>query len=177
LTLSPGRPVLDLAGGERQTRRMAHIYMTFDFGTDEEKAQLARHKLDGWKQAFRLDKKLLYKFERSAEPGGDARDQDEKPAKKEAAKPEKGTKSAKAGKKASSTEKAKVDGGEKTAATPPGPVKLHLRLAFSGHEKMTEERWLKRIPGEEPFSEAAPKVLKPSDAGFGEIEGKFESLE
>jgi hypothetical protein len=46
---------------------MAHTYLLFDFGTDEEKAQLARHKLEGWKQAFRLDKKLLYKFER-AEP-------------------------------------------------------------------------------------------------------------
>ena len=46
---------------------MAHIYMQFDFATDEEKAQLARHKLEVWKQAFRLDKKLLYKFERSGE--------------------------------------------------------------------------------------------------------------
>ena len=43
---------------------MAHTYLIFDFGTDEEKAQLARHKLEGWKQAFRLDKKLQYKLER-----------------------------------------------------------------------------------------------------------------
>ena len=43
---------------------MAHIYMHFDFGADEEKAQEARHKLDVWKQAFRLDKKLQYKLER-----------------------------------------------------------------------------------------------------------------
>jgi hypothetical protein len=155
---------------------MAHIYMTFDFGTDEEKAQLARHKLDGWKQAFRLDKKLLYKFDRPAEPGDDAKERDEEPVKKEAAKSEKGTKSGKAGKKASTKEKANVDGGEKTAA-PARPVKLHLRLAFSGHEKMTEERWVKRIPGEEPFKESAQKVLKPNDSGFAEIEGKFDSLE
>src|SRR6266446_3156815 len=47
-----------------QTRIMAHIYIRFDFGTDEEKAQQARHKLDGWKQAFRLDKRLLYKLDR-----------------------------------------------------------------------------------------------------------------
>jgi len=40
---------------------MAHSYIKLDFGTDEEKAQQARHKLDGWKQAFRLDKRLLYK--------------------------------------------------------------------------------------------------------------------
>ena len=45
---------------------MAHIYLTFDFAKDEEKAQQARHKLEGWKQAFRLDKKLLYKVERIA---------------------------------------------------------------------------------------------------------------
>ena len=153
--------------------------MTFDFGTDEEKAQLARHKLDGWKQAFRLDKKLLYKFERPAEPDGDVKEDDEKPPKKEAAKAEKGgkAKAGKAGKKAHTKEKAKGDDGEKVAAVPAGPVKLHLRLAFSGHEKMTEERWVKRIPEEEPFSEAVPKVLRDSDAGFGEIEGKFDSLE
>jgi hypothetical protein len=41
------------------------------------------------------------------------------------------------------------------AVTLTGPVKLHLRLAFSGHEKMTEERWLKRIPTEEPFKGAS----------------------
>src|SRR6267142_7155741 len=56
---------LDVQG--RQTRCMAHIYMSFDFGTDEEKAQQARHKLEMWKQAFRLDKKLLYKFERTGD--------------------------------------------------------------------------------------------------------------
>src|SRR5271165_3028785 len=50
-----------------QTQPMAHIYMQFDFSSDEEKAQLARHKLEVWKQAFRLDKKLLYRFERSGE--------------------------------------------------------------------------------------------------------------
>jgi hypothetical protein len=48
---------------------MAHTYLLFDFGTDEEKAQLARHKLEGWKQAFRLDKKLLYKLERAETEG------------------------------------------------------------------------------------------------------------
>jgi hypothetical protein len=42
---------------------------------------------------------------------------------------------------------------------------------------MTEERWLKRIPTEEPFKEAAPETVKPSDATFAEMEGKFEALE
>src|SRR5712692_3293159 len=59
-----GRSHLDLACGASQTRFMAHSYIRFDFGTDEEKAQQARHKLDGWRQAFRLDKKLQYKLDR-----------------------------------------------------------------------------------------------------------------
>src|SRR6202790_4674099 len=56
---------LDLPPPPSQTNFMAHPYLLFDFGTDEEKAQLARHKLEGWKQAFRLDKKLQYKLERA----------------------------------------------------------------------------------------------------------------
>jgi hypothetical protein len=154
---------------------MAHIYMTFDFGTDEDKAQLARHKLDGWKQAFRLDKKVLYKFDRPAGPTGDAQE-DDQPVKKDA-KAEKPAKSGKTAKKASS--KAKRETGDTGEAPAPvtGPVKLHVRLAFSGHEKMTEERWLQRIPAEEPFHAAGPRILKANDAGFAEIEGKFDSLE
>ena len=62
---------------------MAHIYLTFDFAKDEEKAQQARHKLEGWKQAFRLDKKLLYKIERT---GAAPTDGEAKPAKAEKAK-------------------------------------------------------------------------------------------
>jgi predicted lipid-binding transport protein (Tim44 family) len=158
---------------------MAHIYMTFDFGTDEEKAQQARHKVDGWKQAFRLDKKLIYKFERSAQGGDGVLPAEPTPAKKETAKAEKPAKGAKAG-KAGGAAKAKAQKEEEkptAPAAPSGAVKLHLRLAFSGHEKMTEERWLKRIPTEEPFKEAAPETVKASDPTFGEIEGKFESLE
>lgn len=153
---------------------MAHIYMTFDFGTDEEKAQFARHKLDGWKQAFRLDKKLLYKFERPVQE--DDGTEATPAAKKETAEAEKPAKGAKTGKAASAKAKAPKDEKPAAATAPVGPVKLHLRLAFSGHEKMTEERWLKRIPTEEPFKDAAPETVKASDAGFSEIEGKFEAL-
>jgi len=45
-------------------RVMAQSFMLFDFGADEESAQQARHKLEGWKQAFRLDRKLMVKFDR-----------------------------------------------------------------------------------------------------------------
>jgi hypothetical protein len=52
-----------------------------------------------------------------------------------------------------------------------------LRLAFSGHEKMTEERLLKKFPAEEPFSEMSPNAVKEGDSEFGELEAKFDSLD
>jgi hypothetical protein len=164
---------LDLSAIASQTENMAHIYFSFDFGTDEEKAQQARHKLEMWKQAFRLDKKMLYKFEResdaqaSSADGGEKSEETEKAAKK--------GKSSKAGKsKSGGKKKEDAEGG---ADVPTGNVKLYLRLAFSGHEKMTEERLLKRIPSEEPFSELLPKAVKDQDADFAELEAKFDSLD
>jgi hypothetical protein len=151
---------------------MAHIYFSFDFGTDEEKAQLARHKLEMWKQAFRLDKKMLYKFERESDAEASSEDGAEKT--EETEKPAKG-KSSKAGKSKSGGKKKEDADGEGDAPT--GNVKLYLRLAFSGHEKMTEERLLKKIPSEEPFSEFSPKAVKDQDAEFGELEAKFDSLD
>src|SRR5580700_3173741 len=74
----PGQ--LDLPAPPSQTNFMAHTYLLFDFGTDEEKAQLARHKLEGWKQAFRLDKKLQYKLERAEDETKAASEHSEKPA-------------------------------------------------------------------------------------------------
>jgi hypothetical protein len=148
---------------------MAYIYMSFDFGTDEERAQLARHKLEMWKQAFRLDKKLLYKFER---------DEDQVAATDETT--EKSEKVAKAGKsrKAEKSAKSKAKAGaDKPAEASNGNVKLYLRFAFSGHEKMTEERMLKKIPSEEPFSGLPLKAVRDGEAGFGDLEAKFDSLE
>jgi hypothetical protein len=43
---------------------MAQSYLIFDFGTNEEAAQQARLRLEGWRQAFRLGGKLQLKFER-----------------------------------------------------------------------------------------------------------------
>lgn len=130
--------------------------MEFDFGKDEEKAQLARHKLETWKQAFRLDKKLVYILAR-AEDGDAATEQS--PGKSE--KPKGKTKSKAAADTAASHE----------------PVKILLRLAFSNHEKLTEQRWVDRIPTEAPFLTASPKVLKPGDAHFDETEKEFEELQ
>lgn len=51
---------------------MAHTFMIFDFGSDEEAAQQARHKVEGWKQGFRLGNKLMVKFDRGDEDVADA---------------------------------------------------------------------------------------------------------
>lgn len=140
---------------------MPHIYIQFDFAKDEEKAQQARHKLEGWKQAFRLDKKLLYKFERiAANSSGDG------------SKSEKSENSEKPG---------KAKGKSKTKPEEPSPasnetVKLFVRLAFSSHEKLSEQRWVERIPSEDPFQAASPAVVKAGDAKFSDIEKQFEDL-
>jgi len=153
--------VLTVWQGKSQTQVMAHIYMQFDFGKDEEKAQVARHKLETWKQAFRLDKKLLYKFERI--PDGAAPE----PVAAKAA--------------TAKTEKSKGKTKAKEKEEPEAPasnenVKLLLRLAFSSHEKLSEQRWVQRIPTEEPFQAASPVVLKNGDARFAEVEKQFEEL-
>lgn len=150
-----------------QTKIMSHTYMKFDFGTDEEKAQLARHKLDVWKQAFRLDKKLLYKLDRgeAQEPENDAKK--EAPAKAEKPKAKEKGKVAESAKKQT----------KETAETPDSPVSLLVRLYFSSHEKLSEQRWLDRIPTEEPFKDASPKVIHKSDAEFVELDKEFEHLE
>ena len=147
---------------------MAHTYLLFDFGTDEEKAQLARHKLEGWKQAFRLDKKLQYKLER-AEDQSDAKPE-EVPKAAETPKAEKP--------KAKTKAKHKSKEAEAPEETPlaNGKVNLLVRLYFSGHEKLTEQRWLDRIPSEEPFKEASPRVVRQGEEQFDEVVKQFDSL-
>ena len=58
---------------------MAPSILIFDFGTNEDAAQQARHKVEAWKQGFRLGNKIAFKFEReeiaeedSAEAAGKA---------------------------------------------------------------------------------------------------------
>ncbi|PYT79572.1 MAG: hypothetical protein DMG40_15825 [Acidobacteria bacterium] len=164
---------------------MAHaqgIYISFDFGTDEEKAQQARHKLDGWRQAFRLDKRVQYKMDRpesapteaiakpaAAEKAAAAGKTKEKPA----------GKAAKAGKsgdsRAAKTEAAKPE-GSKPETSANGKVGLLVRLYFSPHEKLSEQRWLARIPAEEPFKSASPKVIHQNDPEFEATDQQFEAI-
>jgi hypothetical protein len=145
---------------------MAQSILIFDFGTNEEAAQQGRHKVDAWQQGFRLGKKILLKFDRKESNGsadaaatGDANETSAakgKPAKKGSAK----AKSASAG-----------DG--KTAAG----VRLLIRLDFSDHERLTLQRWLDRIPSEEPFKSAKGETIRHGDASFAAAAELFESLD
>jgi hypothetical protein len=133
---------------------MHNSFLIFDFGANEEAAQQARHKLESWRQAFRLDKKLQFKFDRG-ESGADG----------EAGRAE----------NSKSKDKPKTKAAETRQVS--GKVKLLVRLYFSGHEKLSHQRWIDRIPSEEPFKGASPKLMGPDEPGFDSIEEKFQNLE
>jgi hypothetical protein len=126
----PGMPV--------HIQYMAQSFLIFDFG-DEEAAQRARHRIDGWKQGFRLDKKLQLKFDRK-----------------------------------------ETEGKQETAGLSPSAqaeIRLIIRLDFSDHEKLSQQRWLERIPSEAPFKEAHPKLIRHSDDEFAPTTKRFDDLE
>lgn len=131
---------------------MAHSYLIFDFGSNEETAQQARHRIEGWIQGFRLGKKLLVKFDRGDEEssgGGDAGESDT------AGEP------AASGKDAGSDQQAIV---------------VMVRLDFSDHEKLSHQRWLERIPSDDLFKNAHPKIIRQGDADFAGAAERFEAL-
>ncbi len=128
---------------------MAHTFIVFDFGTNEEASQQARRRVEGWKQGFRLGNKLLMKFEREgADAKTDAGDA-----------------------KTSAKSKTSVD-AEKAEK-----VRVLIRLDFSDHEKLSYQRWLDRIPKEEAFKPAKSKTICQDDSEFSEMEKLFDSLD
>jgi hypothetical protein len=149
---------------DRYTIFMAHSYLIFDFGTDEEAAQQARHKLESWKQGFRLGNKLLLKFER--EGSGDADTGTDGAAKASA-----GEVKSPVGKKKSSTKE------KQEKSEPGGNVRLLIRLDFSDHEKLSHQRWLDRIPSEEPFRSVEAETVRHNDPAFTKTAELFESLD
>jgi len=155
---------------------MAHSYIRFDFGTDEEKAQQARHKLDGWRQAFHLDKKLQYKVDRP-ESAAAATAPTPEPATKPAPPEKSKAKSAEKAKGKAASAKSSAPPAEKKPAPPNGKVSLLVRLYFSSHEKLSEQRWLDRIPSEEPFKSATPKIIHHNDPEFDSTDKQFETLQ
>lgn len=122
---------------------MAQTFLIFDFGSNEEAAQEARHRIDRWKQAYRLDKKILLKFDRE--------DQEEK--------------------------KSKHGGKDETKeGADAQKIVLIVRLDFSDHEKLSQQRWIDRIPVEEPFKEANPKLVRAGDEEFEPTTKRFDDL-
>lgn len=148
--------------------------MVFDFGANEEAAQQARHKFESWKQAFRLGDKAVLKFERTS--NNDAAPVGETAAE---SKPEKTSKAAKAStkkgakKKSSEADAAKSEEG----AAESSDVRVLIRLSFSDHEKLLYQRWLDRIPSEEPFKSAKGETIRHSDASFAKTADLFDSLD
>lgn len=144
------------------TKCMAHSFLIFDFGGNEDVAQQARHRIDGWKQGFRLDKKLQLKFDRKepqagASPKGAGDDSKDKRVSKG---------------KPKSEEKPGQD-----SELGPAEIRMIVRLDFSDHEKLSHQRWLDRIPSEEPFKTANPKVVRLGDPEFESTSEKFDSLD
>jgi len=145
--------------------------MIFDFGTNEEAAQQARHKVDGWKQAFRLGDKLLLKFERE-EPSGGAENEDGA-----AEEPPKAAKASGKGKGTAKKTAAKAGAKAEKKEEPAAHVRVFLRLAFSDHEKLSYQRWLDRIPTEEPFKSAQGETLRSGQSEFEKASEEFEALD
>ena len=164
-------PILTHSASPANIQGMAHSFLVFDFGGNEAAAQQARHRIEGWKQGFRLDKKLQVKFERNEIPAksGDVPAASPKAAKSTA----KGK--AKPGAKSRS-------GDESTSAAHPEPadsaqIRLIVRLDFSDHEKLSHQRWIERIPTEEPFKTANPQVIRASEPAFKATSDLFDSLD
>jgi hypothetical protein len=138
---------------------MAQSIFIFDFGTNEEAAQQARHKIEGWKQGFRLGNKMTLKFDRedvaTGEEGGDEA-------------------SAKASKKSAEKKSAEKKGDGADGAT---RVRVLVRLDFSDHEKLSHQRWLDRIPAEEPFKSAKAETVRSGDPEHPKVAERFDLLD
>jgi hypothetical protein len=137
------------------TRYMAQTFLIFDFGADEETAQKARHRIEGWKQGFRLDRKMLVRFERETpEPAPESKGDGHAHPKV---------------KKAANSAKASEDKD--------GRIRLLVRLDFSEHEKLSHQRWIDRIPTEEMFAAAKPEIVAHGHQHFDATAKRFEALE
>ncbi len=161
------------------TKYMAHAFMIFRF-QNEEQAQQAWHKLEGWRQGFRLAAKLTAKFVRGEGAGEEGAadelesDSDVADSKKHAGKGHKAEHKA----DHKNGEHAEKEKGHKKAADGAAEkgVRLIVKLNFSDHEKLSFQRWLDRIPTEEPFKSAEPEVHKGGEADAAKTEELFDTL-
>ncbi len=134
--------------------------LTFDFGADEEAAQQARHRLEGWRQALRLGDRVKFRFDREAadQAGGAEAEPAEKP------------------KKGAGKKKSDSAAQPESAAEESERFRVLIRLEFSDHEKLSYHRWLERIPAEAPFREAQKQMLSRGQEGFDEALRSFDEL-
>ncbi len=159
------RIALDTQAQRRYRTCMAKSILIFDFGTNEDAAQQARHKVDAWQQGFRLGKKILLKFDRK---------QSHVNAQTAAREPQEGTVSK--GKSAEKNSLAKAQDMRKNDEAACG-VRILIKLDFSDHEKLTLQRWLDRIPSEEPFKSAPGETVRHGDVAFAATAELFDSLD
>jgi hypothetical protein len=139
---------------------MAQSILIFDFGTNEEAAQQARHKIEAWQQGSRLGKKMLLKFTREEPAGAPA------------------TSVGEAAPQGKSTKKKTAAASQQPAlAETPSKVRMMVRLEFSDHEKLTQQRWLDRFAAEEPFKSSKGETIRQGSAAFAATADLFESLD
>jgi hypothetical protein len=149
---------------------MTQSILVFDFGSNEDAAQQARHKLEGWKQTLHLGEKIRLKFDRkgsAADSGKDGGSSSGEEASKKGTTGEGATREGKSAAK-KSPGKAKEPADSK--------IQLLVRLDFSGHEKLSHNRWLARIPSEEPFKSAKSEIIHSTDPRFAASTERFDSL-
>ena len=153
---------------------VAYSFLIFDFGADEDAAQQARHRIEGWRQGFRLDKKLQLKFERTEQEA-----KQDTAAIEPSAKASKGNSKTKSASKTKAKSKPAGDAAGESVSSPAAPseIRMIVRLDFSDHEKLSHQRWLERIPTEAPFITAKPKVIRPGGPEFVTTEELFDSLD
>ena len=53
---------------------------------------------------------------------------------------------------------------------------MMVRLEFSDHEKLTQQRWLDRFAAEEPFKSSKGETIRQGSAAFAATADLFESL-
>src|SRR5258708_1070755 len=145
---------------------MAYSFLIFDFGGKEEVPQQAPHKLDASNQALRLGKKPELKFDRK-EPDAASDGASET-----------STQAANATSKAKAKPKSAAKAGPASSSKPEpaSQIRLIVRLDFSDHEKLSHQRWLERIPGEEPFKTVTSKIVRAGDPEFEITAEMFQSL-
>jgi hypothetical protein len=169
----------------RYINNMAQSYLVFDFGSNEEAAEQARRTIDRWKQAFRLDKKVMMKFERqkpdddiepAVERSGDGTASEAEPETRKAGRNAAEKSAGETAGKVAGKDRKKASGEEaEGAAEQTGErITLIVRLEFSDHEKLSHRRWLARIPAEEPFKDAQPKTVEHGDPEFAAVMERFQ---